>query len=89
VAHRSQTRNANPARSTHPCPADPAPANAPSRSSLSLFRELKTNGYRSDEIVALCTELIDLLTVELRTAPRRPRYLSRADDVEAATDPAG
>ncbi len=32
----------------------------------SIFRELKTNGYDSREIVALSTELISLLTTEIR-----------------------
>jgi hypothetical protein len=32
----------------------------------SIFRELKTNGYDSREIVALSTELISLLTTEIK-----------------------
>jgi hypothetical protein len=32
----------------------------------SIFRELKTNGYEAREIVALSTELLDLLTNEIK-----------------------
>lgn len=32
----------------------------------SIFRELKTNGYDGREIVALSTELISLLTTEIK-----------------------
>ncbi len=32
----------------------------------SIFRELKTNGYETREIVALSTELLDLVTTEIR-----------------------
>ena len=32
----------------------------------SLFRELRTNGYDDRHIVALSTELISLLTVDIR-----------------------
>ena len=32
----------------------------------SLFRELRTNGYDDRQIVALSTELIGLLTLEIR-----------------------
>ena len=33
----------------------------------SIFRELKTNGYEAREIVALSTELLDLLSTEFKT----------------------
>jgi hypothetical protein len=33
----------------------------------SLYRELRTGGYHAGEIVALSTELISLLTSDLRT----------------------
>ena len=32
----------------------------------SIFRELKTNGYEAKEVVALSTELLSLITSELR-----------------------
>ena len=32
----------------------------------SIFRELRTNGYDPREIVALSTELLDLVTTEIR-----------------------
>jgi len=32
----------------------------------SIFRELKSNGYEPREIVALSTELLDLVTNEIR-----------------------
>ncbi len=32
----------------------------------SIFRELKNNGYEAREIVALSTELLDLVTNEIR-----------------------
>ena len=32
----------------------------------SIFRELKTNGYQNKEVVALSTELLALVTSELR-----------------------
>ena len=32
----------------------------------SIFRELKTNGYEAREIVALSTELLDLLSTEFK-----------------------
>jgi hypothetical protein len=32
----------------------------------SIFRELKTNGYGAKEIVALSTELLSLLTEEIK-----------------------
>ncbi len=32
----------------------------------SIYRELKTNGYEPREIVALSTELLELLTTEIR-----------------------
>jgi hypothetical protein len=32
----------------------------------SIFRELKANGYQAKEVVALSTELIALLTTELK-----------------------
>jgi hypothetical protein len=33
----------------------------------SIFRELKTNGYEPREIVALSTELLDLLSGDFKT----------------------
>jgi len=33
----------------------------------SIFRELKTNGYEPREIVALSTELLDLLSTDFKT----------------------
>jgi hypothetical protein len=32
----------------------------------SIFRELKANGYQAKEVVALSTELISLITTELK-----------------------
>ena len=47
-----------------------APAKSTDRSvkilAKSLFRELRTNGYDDRQIVALSTELIGLLTVDIR-----------------------
>lgn len=49
---------------------------APDRSvkilAKSLFRELRTNGYDDKQIVALSTELIGLLTVDLREESPAP-----------------
>lgn len=33
----------------------------------SIFRELKTNGYQAREIVALSTEILDLLSTDIRS----------------------
>ncbi len=33
----------------------------------SIFRELKTNGYEAREIVALSTELLNLLSIEMKS----------------------
>ena len=33
----------------------------------SIFRELKSNGYEAREIVALSTELLDLLSTEFKS----------------------
>ncbi len=38
----------------------------------SLFRELKQNGYDSKQIVSLSTELIGLVTSDLREGPTVP-----------------
>ena len=32
----------------------------------SIFRELRTNGYEARELVALSTELLELITSEIR-----------------------
>jgi hypothetical protein len=37
----------------------------------SLFRELRTNGFDDRQIVALSTELLSLLTVEIRDVDAR------------------
>ena len=37
----------------------------------SIFRELKTNGYTSRQIVALSSELIGLVTRDMRAEPVR------------------
>jgi len=37
----------------------------------SIFRELKTNGYSSRQIVALSSELIGLVTRDMRADPVR------------------
>ena len=37
----------------------------------SIFRELKTNGYTSRQIVALSSELIGLVTRDMRAEPAR------------------
>ena len=39
----------------------------------SLFRQLRTNGYDDRQIVALSSELIGLLTSELRHDDNEPR----------------
>jgi hypothetical protein len=37
----------------------------------SIFRELRTNGYEAREIVALSTELLSLLTTEIKPDPSK------------------
>ncbi len=51
-----------------------APLRAPDRSvkilAKSLFRELRSNGYDDRQIVALSTELISLLTTDMKEDER-------------------
>ena len=37
----------------------------------SIFRELKTNGYEPREIVALSTELLSLITTDIKPDPTK------------------
>jgi hypothetical protein len=37
----------------------------------SIFRELKLNGYEAREIVTLSTELLDLLSSDIKTDPAK------------------
>jgi hypothetical protein len=37
----------------------------------SIFRELKTNGYSAREIVSLSTELLSLITTEIKPDPQK------------------
>ena len=48
---------------------DPHPETAPSGARIlarSFYRELRANGYTPAELVAVSTELIELVTVELK-----------------------
>ena len=37
----------------------------------SIFRELRANGYETRELVALSTELLELVTAEIRPEPSK------------------
>ena len=54
----------------------------------SLFKELRGNGYSANQILALTTELIDLVTQDLRdhaSAPeQRPQLEGRPDDARVS-----
>jgi len=55
--------------SKEPAREQPLPGSAPSGARIlarSFYRELRSNGYTSAEVVAVSTELIELLTLELR-----------------------
>lgn len=39
----------------------------------SFYRQLKTEGFSTEEIIQLSTNLLDLVTEELRTGERAPR----------------
>jgi hypothetical protein len=55
----------------------------------SLFKELRGNGYSANQILALTTELIDLVTQDLRdhcaASPeeQRPAIEGRSEDARA------
>ena len=50
----------------------------------SLFKELRGNGYSPNHILGLTTELIDLVTQDLRDANAAARHSDRQDDVRAS-----
>ena len=55
--------------SKEPAREQPLLGSAPSGARIlarSFYRELRSNGYTSAEVVAVSTELIELLTLELR-----------------------
>jgi hypothetical protein len=43
----------------------------------SLFKELRVNGYSANQILGLSTELIDLVTKDLRSAQAAPDAAER------------
>jgi hypothetical protein len=49
----------------------------------SLFKELRGNGYSPNQILGLTTELIDLVTQDLRDANAAAQRAQRTDDVRA------
>jgi len=49
----------------------------------SLFKELRGNGYSANQILSLSTELIDLVTENLRAGQEPPAIAG--DDVVAGT----
>jgi len=49
----------------------------------SLFKELRGNGYSPNQILGLTTELIDLVTQDLRDANAAAQRSERQDDLRA------
>ena len=49
----------------------------------SLFKELRGNGYSPNQILGLTTELIDLVTQDLRDANAAAQRSERQDDLLA------
>ena len=50
----------------------------------SLFKELRGNGYSPNQILGLTTELIDLVTQDLRDANAAAQRSERQDDLRAS-----
>ena len=50
----------------------------------SLFKELRGNGYSPNQILGLTTELIDLVTQDLRDANAAAQRSAAVDDVRAS-----
>jgi hypothetical protein len=46
----------------------------------SLYKELRGNGYSPNQILSLSTELIDLVTQDLRADQDAPPAIAAADD---------
>ena len=46
----------------------------------SLFKELRGSGYTPNQILGLSTELIDLVTKDLKSGQDAPVHASHADD---------
>jgi pyruvate-formate lyase-activating enzyme len=46
----------------------------------SLFKELRGSGYTPNQILSLSTELIDLVTQDLKTGHDAPHPTVRSDD---------
>jgi hypothetical protein len=67
---------ATPATQTEPKPSATAPASLPNREkalrilSKSIYKELRQNGYEPKQIVALATELISLVTSDIKEDAR-------------------
>jgi hypothetical protein len=65
-----------PATQTEPKPSTTAPASLPNREkalrilSKSIYKELRQNGYEPKQIVALATELISLVTSDIKEDAR-------------------
>ncbi|HEY3353367.1 MAG TPA: hypothetical protein VGQ83_08975 [Polyangia bacterium] len=43
----------------------------------SIYKELRQNGYEAREVVALSTEIIDLITADMRPDPAKNRSSSQ------------
>jgi hypothetical protein len=65
-----------PATENEPKPSAPAPSSLPNREkalrilSKSIYKELRQNGYEPKQIVALATELIGLVTSDIKEDAR-------------------